>query len=762
MHRPKRALGALASLALVSALLLLSGLAALPNRAANAQAPNEPPVPGGPLAQSAQDQIAALLLDKRAHTPAQQKIDSNLLWRIKQLRRDPIVAQVPALSAALPPDADGLVAVDIQAEIDDALLAQIRALGGQVESSFPQYRAVRARIPLLQAEALAALPGVRFIQPKQRAYTTSLPAPAPGFDARAALVRSQLESALAGRAPQQVGPITNKVNTSEGDVTHRAALARSTFSVTGAGIKIGVLSDGVNSLATLQASGDLPASVTVLSGQAGNGDEGSAMLEIVHDLAPGAQLYFATAFSGIASFANNIKALRAAGCDIIIDDVGYFAETPFHQGQTAAVTSPNNAGLIQQAVNEVTAGGALYFSSAANSGNKNDGWSGTWEGDFVDGGAVSGVVGSFEVNQGRFHDFDPSAALSTYDLVTAGGGAYPSLFWPDPLGGSNNDYDIFLLNSTGTSIVAFGANTQTGTQDPIELANISSIAANTRIVVVKYSGADRFLHVGVNRGRLNFSTAGETHGHSAAISPYAFSVAATPAKNPFNGSSPTGPYPGSFSSSDEVERFSSDGLRQYFFKADGTAITPGNFLASGGEIIQKPDITAADGVSTATSGFNPFFGTSAAAPHAGAIAALVKSVNPSFSQAQLRAFLLTGAYDIEASGVDRDSGAGIIDAFSAVQAAVNAGAPTNTPTNTPTSTATNTPTNTPTSTATSTATNTPTKTPIGTSTNTPTGTLTATPTNTSTPTTTPSGTPSLTPSPVLDPRLWLPFVRANE
>jgi hypothetical protein len=94
------------------------------------------------------------------------------------------------------------------------------------------------------------------------------------------------------------------------------------------------------------------------------------MLEIIHDLAPGAQLFYATGFNGVASFAQNILDLRAAGCDIIVDDVGYFNESPFQDGP------------IARAVNTVTAGGALYFSAAANSGNKNDNTSGTWEGDF--------------------------------------------------------------------------------------------------------------------------------------------------------------------------------------------------------------------------------------------------------------------------------------------------------------------------------------------------------------------------------------------
>ena len=179
---------------------------------------------------------------------------------------------------------------------------------------------------------------------------------------------------------------TTPVNRSEGDISHRADLARQTYGYTGTGVKVCVLSDGVNSLAALQASGDLPG-VIVVPGQAGNGNEGAAMLEIVHDLAPGAQLFYATAFGGIVSFANNIKTLRFTyRCDIIVDDVSYFAETPFQVGQTPGVVSTSNGGIVTEAVNEVVADGALYFSSAGNSGDQDAGASGVWEGDYADGG----------------------------------------------------------------------------------------------------------------------------------------------------------------------------------------------------------------------------------------------------------------------------------------------------------------------------------------------------------------------------------------
>ena len=80
----------------------------------------------------------------------------------------------------------------------------------------------------------------------------------------------------------------------------------------------------------------------------------------------------------------------------------------------------------------------------------------------------------------------------------------------------------------------------------------------------------------------------------------AVSVAATPAGPATYDGVRIGPYPNAFSSSNVVEQFSSDGLRRIFYNADGTAITPGNVSSTGGQLLQKPDVTAADGVTTTT------------------------------------------------------------------------------------------------------------------------------------------------------------------
>ena len=90
----------------------------------------------------------------------------------------------------------------------------------------------------------------------------------PSFAERANRLKKQIKMALDKKLFGNklfIGSVT-----SQGDVTHKAALARTTFGVDGTGIKIGVLSDGVGGLATSQATGDL-GTVTILPGQAGSG-----------------------------------------------------------------------------------------------------------------------------------------------------------------------------------------------------------------------------------------------------------------------------------------------------------------------------------------------------------------------------------------------------------------------------------------------------------------------------------------------------------
>ena len=306
----------------------------------------------------------------------------------------------------------------------------------------------------------------------------------------------------------------------------------------------------------------------------------------------------------------------------------------------------------------MVADGAFYFSSAGNEGNLDVGTSGTFEGDFVPMAAASPLP------TGNVHNFGGG---NGFDTITSPGEQVVGLFWADPLGGSNNDYDLYLLNSTGASILGASTNIQNGTQDPVELIGSANVINNNRLVVFQHTGAaNRFLHLVLFRGRLAVATAGETHGHSAASG--AYTVAATPAATSAGAPTPNGPFPNPFTSTNQIEFFSSDGPRHIFFNGDSTAITPGNFSSSGGSVLNKPDITAADGVSvTGVGGFgSPFYGTSAAAPAAAAVAALVLSAQPTLNASQMRSALTSTAADIMGAGFDRDSGSGIVMALEAI------------------------------------------------------------------------------------------------
>ena len=560
-----------------------------------------------------------LLAEKARRTPTQQKLNSQLQDALRTPLQKPTVAGTFRLQATDPDaknereatEADAKnerVMVDIRADVTPTVLKRIRDLGGTVISSVPKYQAIRAQLPLRAVEMLAALDAIRTIRPADEA-------------------------------------VTRKDDTSEGDVAHRTSLARRTHGVTGTGIGIGVISDGVRSLADRQASGDLPARVTVLPGQAGRGDEGTALLEIVHDLAPGAELYFATGEGGQAQMAVNIESLCEAGANVIVDDIGYVLEAAFQDD------------IVAQGVNAAVAGGCVFFSAGGNDGNLTDGTTGVWEGDYAAGTSliVDGETLGVQHDFGSGMEANEVSGFRVSAIV---------LQWADPLGASANDYDLFLVNEDG-DVIASSTDTQDGTQDPIEsILSPFFDFSGLSVVVVKASGSDRYLRVHAFDGRLAIQTAGNLYGHSAAEN--AVSVAmvdvrtAAGSGNVFNGT-------------ESVRTNNSDGPRRIFFQPDGTAITAGNFSSTGGKLLQKPDLTAATCVSTATPGFSTFCGTSAAAPHAAAIGALMLEAagGPDLvTLAQLRTGMTSGTavLDIETTGVDRDSGAGIVMALGAVDA----------------------------------------------------------------------------------------------
>ncbi len=575
--------------------------------------------PGVPL--KAEQAIRAIHREKAARTPAERKIDPHLLYAARRLRGQdvaPGLSDIPAMTKAVKRDSRGRVEVDVRGVISDAFLAQVHRLGGRVVSAHREHGGARVLARLDTLEELAGLDEVRALMRAERPMTNRAASryPAAPLAAHAAL----------GPALRAGSVMT------EGDVAHEADQLRAA-GIDGAGISIGVLSDGVDSLDDLVAAGELPP-VTVIAGQAGSGTEGTAMLEIIHDMAPGANLFFATGQGGQLQMALNILQLLTAGCNIIVDDLSYATEPAFQDG------------LVAIAVNAVAASGGLYFSSAGNSGNLNDGTSGVWEGDFQAGGLFADHLA---------HGFDGVDIGNT--ILAASSNASPLVLeWSDSFYESGSDYDLYVVD-TGGNLTCASTYAQDGDDEAREFCDAP--AAGSRAVVVLYDGPPLALHLNSHRGRLQYATDGQTFGHNAAYN--AVTVAAVPVAaaggGVFSGGSAT-----------QVETFSSDGRRRLFYEPDGSEITPGNvrFFGGGGRTLFKVNITAADCVSTASPGFETFCGTSAAAPHAAAVAALLWSARPTAPHTQLRDAMFYRALDIEEDGWDRDSGYGIVMARSAL------------------------------------------------------------------------------------------------
>ena len=310
------------------------------------------------LTEQGRQQIRAIYADKAARTPAQRKLATSLLFAHRESLGRPMVQGLGPLrriANRARVGRDGTVVVDIRADVTDRLLQAIAEAGGRVALAFPALGAVRARLPILKVEAIAALPEVRHIAPRQ-----------------AFLVNTGLQ-------------------TSQGDVAHAAALARSTFSIDGTGVRVGVLSDGVDSLAARQTTATCrrrarprrdpaPVSPWCRSRRAAARGDGDAR-DRARPRAGGATLISATAVDSDASFATNILTLKNTyGCDIIVDDVTYPNEEAFHERNDREGRQHGEG-----------RGRPRLRSSAGNSGRLSAGTSGTWEGDFVD--SLTTIVG---------------------------------------------------------------------------------------------------------------------------------------------------------------------------------------------------------------------------------------------------------------------------------------------------------------------------------------------------------------------------------
>ena len=441
--------------------------------------------------------------------------------------------------------------------------------------------------------------------------------------------------------------------TTQGDAVLGSDDVRNILGFDGTGVKIGVISDGVDSLAMSQATGDLPGFVDVGS-NANGGDEGTAMLEIIHDIAPGADLAFYTAFPTSMNFLNAINFFMNNGVDIIVDDVGFLTQPYFQDGELA------------QAAQNAVDNGIIFVSAAGNDAQRH------YQAFYIDDGGLD--------PDDDLHNFGAAAGGSsdvgmTYEIPGGGLAAF-FLQWSDPFGSSSNDYDLFIVDSFSGDILDSGTNPQNGNDDPFEFAIVENDGFGSllvEIIISKLSGTPQTLEMNFNLdGDLTEFNVPEDaiFGHPAA--PGVLATAAFDWKTP-----------------NTIESFSSHGPSSIISPSDATIST----RAAITELRQKPEFSAPDGVSTTVPGFTTFFGTSAAAPHAAAVAALVlEAIEFTESNATLgdttiakrqvvevKNALTSTAVDLGQPGFDNISGFGRINAFAAVQSVLAAG-PTPTPT----------------------------------------------------------------------------------
>jgi hypothetical protein len=429
----------------------------------------------------------------------------------------------------------------------------------------------------------------------------------------------QIKSLLAVSAVSYVRPplaqVAEAVTPDEG-VTSTNASTWQARGQAGAGVKVAVIDGGFSGLAAAQLSGDLPASVTSVDKCAGgfstNTEHGTAVAEIVHKMAPAAQLYLICINTEV-DLANAEAYVKTQGIKIVNHSVGWL-----NDGRGDGSGGP---GTPDATVADAAANGILWVNAAGNAAQEH------WSGTFVDSGYKYNKTYALNLFSAKDHN------TGNGFWVSAGWRQCAFLKW-DNWPRSAQDYNLLLVNQGGY-VVAQSTNLQTGTQAPVEQACYANSTTSDQwlwAMIYRRSAtkAPRFDLFVPNSGGIQYQTAAGSL-LDPAPSPKAFAVGAAC----WGGTA--------------IESFSSRGP-----------------TISG---VVKPDITGPDGVSTATYGAagstcgdysNGFFGTSAGAPHLAGAAALVKGANPSFTAAQIQSYLQTKAQDLGTAGKDNTYGSGLL------------------------------------------------------------------------------------------------------
>ena len=491
---------------------------------------------------------------------------------------------------------------------------------------------------------------------------------------------------------------------SEGAALH-GALAWHDAGYRGQGVKIGIIDFGFEGFRSLMGT-ELPASVQarcytdigVFTSNLADcdnmevGGHGTAVTELVFDIAPDATYYVASASLSWGDLRNIVHWMAAQGVDVINTSRDY-GSYGLHDGTSVHSDDPIKS------VEIAVAGGAVWVTSAGNGGTSTGGWFGDFSDKDSDG--LMEFSGSDETN--RFHSSS-----------RPGDSIYVSLVWDDSWDRPTRDLDLCLLTDGG---------------DIIECSEYPQTGATGQ------QPGESIFHKVTREGNYNLEVRHSSGSAPKWVSIFSFlDLEHNTGGNYTIGSPAVSRNPGLLAV----------GAANWW---DPHAIQPSSSRGPTRDGRTKPDITGATGVSSSVyeSGFG---GTSASSPYVAGLAALVKQRFSHYSPQRIALYLKENAEPRPAADPFLGPSAHPNNTWGYGFARLpHARTPTATPTFTPTATPTFTPTATPTFTPTATPTFTPTATPTFTPTATPTPTPTATPTFT--PTVTATATP--TPAPTLTP-----------
>ena len=360
------------------------------------------------------EQLAGIFQQKQALTLEQRKIDSRIMQVIQKIEKQistEYVWEMPEFQDFSAP----LLRTDYAGNIEIKLtvnsltverLEQLEDLGMDIHLTLPEFDVIIGDLPYDQIEIVAGLDFVHNVG-------------TPGY------------------------PLHNTGDvTSQGDSVLRAAVARSEFDVYGDGIKVGVISDGVTHMLDSVATGDLPSPASLEVLKAGSGDEGTAMLEIIHDLAPAASLAF-YAPDNSSDMIAGITALSNAGCHIIVDDLWFGDESKFEDGP------------IAQKARDFYTGGGLYVTSAGNNAQRH------YMHQYVR------SAGSPDDGYPYAHDYGGGDIGNTF-VLPANRTIITILQWNNRWGQSGDDFDLVLARSSDGAVLTRSNNVQDGDDYPWE------------------------------------------------------------------------------------------------------------------------------------------------------------------------------------------------------------------------------------------------------------------------------------------------------